>query len=66
LIGSQSEKRGPASFPAGPFGHASPIYRIIVMQQGPQQPAALDEIVVELASVMIAAIKSRYFMIFSC
>jgi hypothetical protein len=32
----------------------------------PQQPASLDEIVVALVSVIIAAIKSRYFMIFSC
>jgi hypothetical protein len=33
----------------------------------PQQPASLDEIVVALVSVSIAAaIKSRYFMIFSC
>jgi hypothetical protein len=42
------------------------------MQQGPgqhgppQQPALLDENVVALASVIIAAIKSRYFMILSC
>jgi hypothetical protein len=36
-------------------------------QQGPpQQPASLDEIVVALVSVIIAAIKSKYFMIFSC
>jgi hypothetical protein len=32
----------------------------------PQQPASLDEIVVALVSVVIAAIKSKYFMIFSC
>jgi len=32
----------------------------------PQQPASLDEIVVALVSVSIAAIKSRYFMILSC
>jgi hypothetical protein len=32
----------------------------------PQQPASLDEIVVALVSVVIAAIKSRYFMILSC
>jgi hypothetical protein len=31
----------------------------------PQQPASLDENEVVLASVIIAAIKSRYFMIFS-
>jgi hypothetical protein len=35
-------------------------------QAPPQQPASLDEIVVALVSVIIAAIKSRYFMIFSC
>jgi hypothetical protein len=49
-----------------------PNYRVIVMQQGPeqqgplQQPASFDEIVVALVSVIIAAIKSRYFMILSC
>jgi hypothetical protein len=32
----------------------------------PQQSASLDETVAALASVIIAAIKSRYFMIFSC
>jgi hypothetical protein len=32
----------------------------------PQQPASLDEIVVALVSVSIAAIQSKYFMIFSC
>jgi len=32
----------------------------------PQQPASLDEIVVALVSVSIAAIKNRYFMILSC
>jgi hypothetical protein len=32
----------------------------------PQQPASPDEIVVALVSVIIAAIKSRYFMILSC
>jgi hypothetical protein len=32
----------------------------------PQQPASLDEIVLALVSVIIAAIKSRYFMILSC
>jgi hypothetical protein len=32
----------------------------------PQQPTSLDEIVVALISVVIAAIKSRYFMILSC
>jgi len=32
----------------------------------PQQPASLDEIDVTLIRAIIAAIKSRYFMIFSC
>jgi hypothetical protein len=32
----------------------------------PQQPVSLDEIDVTLVSAIIAAIKSRYFMIFSC
>jgi len=32
----------------------------------PQQSASLDEIVFALVSVIIAAIKSKYFMIFSC
>jgi len=36
-------------------------------QQGPpQQPVSLDEIVVALVSVIIAAINRRYFMILSC
>jgi hypothetical protein len=50
-----------------------PNYRVIVMQQAPgqqapppQQSALLDEIVVALVSVSIAAIKSKYFMILSC
>jgi hypothetical protein len=68
----KNKQRGPASFPAGPLSNC-PDYRVIVMQQAPgqqapppQQPASLDEIVVALVSVMIAAIKSKYFMIFSC
>ena len=68
----ENKQRGPASFPAGPFVK-QPTYRAIVMQQAPgqqapppQQPASLDEIVVALVSVIIAAIKSRYFMILSC
>jgi hypothetical protein len=32
----------------------------------PQQPASLDGIDVAPVSVISAAIKSRYFMIFSC
>ena len=66
------KQRGPAGFPAGPLSNC-PNYRVIVMQQAPgqqapppQQPALLDEIVVALVSVIIAAIKSRYFMILSC
>jgi len=50
-----------------------PNYRVIVMQQAPgqqapplQQPPSFDDIVVALVSVIIAAIKSRYFMILSC
>ena len=50
-----------------------PSYRVIVMQQAPGQQAppaqqfvSLDEIIVALVSVIIAAIKSRYFIIFSC
>ena len=50
-----------------------PNYRVIVMQQVPgqqappsQQPASLDEIVVALVSVIIAAIKSKYFITLSC
>jgi hypothetical protein len=63
---------GPASLPAGPFVKL-PELSVVVMQQAPgqqapppQQPASLDEIVVALVSVIIAAIKSRYFMILSC
>ena len=64
--GCCAKQRGPASFPAGPFSKC-PNYRVIVMQQAPgQQPVSLDEIVVALVSVTIAAIKSRYFMILSC
>jgi len=50
-----------------------PNYRVIVMQQAPgqqappaQQSVSLDEIIVALVSVIIAAIKSRYFIILSC
>ena len=70
--GVKNKQRGPASFPAGPFVKR-PNHRVIVMQQAPgqqapppQQPASLDEIVVALVSVSIAAIKSKYFMILSC
>ena len=69
---TKNKQRGPASFPAGLLSNC-PNYRVIVMQQAPgqqalppQQPASLDEIVVALVSVMIAAIKSKYFMILSC
>ena len=67
----RNKQRGPASFPAGPFVKL-PDYWAIVMQQAPgqqappsQQSASLDEIVVALVSAISAAIKSRYFMIFS-
>jgi len=63
----------PRQFPGGALCQTARIYRVIVMQQAPgqqapppQQPALLDEIVVALVSVIIAAIKSRYFMILSC
>ena len=49
-----------------------PNYRVIVMQQAPgqqappaQQSVSLDEIIVALVSVIIAAIKSKYFIILS-
>jgi len=68
----KNKQRGPAVFRRGPLSNC-PNYRVIVMQQAPgqqapppQQPASLDEIVVALVSVSIAAIKSRYFMILSC
>jgi hypothetical protein len=67
-----SNKEAPPVSRRGPLSN-SPNYRVIVMQQAPgqqapppQQPASLDEIVVALVSVVIAAIKSRYFMILSC
>jgi len=67
-----NKQRSPASFPAGPFVNC-PDYWAIVMQQAPgqqappsQQSASLDEIVLALVSVIIAAIKSKYFMIISC
>jgi hypothetical protein len=66
-----NKQRGPASFPAGPFEGSN--YRTIVMQQAPgqqapppQQSASLDEMVVALVSVIITAIKSRYFIFLSC
>jgi hypothetical protein len=66
------KQRGPTSLPAEPLSNC-PNYRAIVMQQAPgqqapppQQPASPDEIVVALVNVIIAAIKSRYFMILSC
>jgi hypothetical protein len=68
----RTNKEAPPGSQRGPLSHC-PNYRIIVMQQAPgqqapppQQPASLDEIVVTLVSVIIAAIKSRYFMILSC
>jgi hypothetical protein len=66
------DKEAPPVSRRGPFLN-SPIYRVVVMQQAPgqqapppQQPASPDEIVVAAVSVIIAAIKSRYFIIFSC
>src|SRR6476619_3982889 len=65
-------KEAPPVSRRGPLSNC-PNYRGIVMQQAPgqqapppQQSASLDEIVVALVSVIIAAIKSRYFMILSC
>ena len=68
----RKNKEAPPVSQRGPLSNC-PNYRVIVMQQAPgqqapppQQPASLDEIVVALVSVIIAAIKSKYFMIFSC
>jgi hypothetical protein len=68
----RTNKKAPPLSQRGPFVKL-PDYRVIVMQQAPaqqapspQQPGSLDEIVVTLVSVIIAAIKSKYFMIFSC
>ena len=68
----RTNKEAPPVSQRGPLSNC-PNYRVIVMQQAPgqqppppQQPASLDEIVVALVSVIIAAIKSRYFMILSC
>ena len=68
----KTNKEAPPVSPRGPLSNC-PNYRVIVMQQAPgqqapppQQSASLDEIVVALASVIIAAIKSKYFMILSC
>jgi len=65
-------KEAPPVSQRGPLSNC-PNYWVIVMQQAPgqqapppQQPASPDEIVVAAVSVIIAAIKSRYFMIFSC
>jgi hypothetical protein len=70
--GVASSKEAPPVSRRGPLSNC-PNYRVIVMQQAPgqqapppQQPSSLDEIVVALVSVIIAAIKSRYFMILSC
>ncbi|MGC2626784.1 MAG: hypothetical protein WA269_08095 [Candidatus Udaeobacter sp.] len=66
------EKEAPPVSQRGPLSNC-PTYLAIVMQQAPgqqapppQQSVSLDEIVVALVSAIIAAIKSRYFMIFSC
>ncbi len=68
----RTNKEAPPVSRRGPLSNC-PNYRVIVMQQAPgqqapppQQPASLDEIIVVLVSVIIAAIKSRYFMILSC
>ena len=68
----ETNKEAPPVSQRGPLSNC-PNYRAIVMQQAPgqqepppQQSASLDEIVVALVSAIIAAIKSRYFMIFSC
>jgi hypothetical protein len=70
--GVAPKKEAPPVSRRGPSSNC-PNYRVVVMQQAPgqqapppQQPASLDEIVVALVSVIIAAIKSRYFMILSC
>jgi hypothetical protein len=67
-----TNKEAPPVSRRGPLSNC-PNYRVIVMQQAPgqqapppQQPASLDEIVLALVSVIIAAIKSKYFMIISC
>jgi hypothetical protein len=69
--GVAPNKEAPPVSRRGPLSNC-PNYRVIVMQQGPgqqppppQQPASLDETIVALVSDRIAAIKSRYFMIFS-
>jgi hypothetical protein len=68
----RTDKEAPPVSQRGPLSNC-PNYRVIVMQQAPgqqepppQQSASLDEIVVALVSVIIAAIKSKYFMILSC
>jgi hypothetical protein len=67
----RTNKEAPPVSRRGPLSKL-PNYRVIVMQQAPgqqapppQQPASPDEIIVVLVSVIIAAIKSKYFMIFS-
>jgi hypothetical protein len=65
------DKEAPPVSRRGPSSN-SPNYRVVMQQAAgqqappPQQPASPDEIVVAAVSVIIAAIKSRYFMIFSC
>jgi len=68
----ETNKEAPPVSQRGPLSNC-PNYGAIVMQQAPgqqappsQQPASLDEIFVAPVSAIIAAIKSRYFMIFSC
>jgi hypothetical protein len=68
----KNKQRSPASFPAGPFvklpelsGHCHAA-SAGAAGAATAEPVSLDEIVVALVSVSIAAIKSRYFMILSC
>jgi hypothetical protein len=69
----RTKTKRPRQSPGGALSLGCPNYRVIIMQQAPgqqapppQQPASLDEIDVTLVSAIIAAIKSRYFMILSC
>jgi hypothetical protein len=68
----KTKKEAPPVSQRGPLS-TCPNYSVIVMQQAPgqhappaQQPSSPDEIVVAAVSVIIAAIKSRYFIILSC
>jgi hypothetical protein len=69
--GVAENKEAPPVSRRGPLLNL-PNYRVVMQQAAgqqappPQQPASPDEIVVAAVSVIIAAIKSRYFMILSC